>query len=219
MKVSLIHNTPLEVAIMAIRICYDGMEKSDSHYGTIDQKLHLGDKDKKLIKHIIANDHTSTIEHVSYNFLIEDMTRLCLQEHARHRIASNSVKSTRYTLNELKNEESFTKEGINGVSILRASKYIRLTSMHSIDISSIKALEELRQLLSIDGIKIDQIKYALPESYLTKLVFTINARSLRNYLKLRTSNRAHFEIRELSNHIINALPKEHMILFEDIINR
>jgi hypothetical protein len=46
--------------------------------------------------------HASILEHVTYNFSIEGISRACLQELARHRMASLSVKSTRYTLKELK---------------------------------------------------------------------------------------------------------------------
>ena len=93
MRVELLHFTPIEIAINAIRTCYNSCDKSDD----------LGEKDIKLIKSIIANNHTSTIEHISYNFKISGISRACLQELARHRIASLSVKSTRYTLRELKN--------------------------------------------------------------------------------------------------------------------
>lgn len=101
MKVELLHFTPIEVAVQAIRTCYNSCDKSDD----------LGERDIKLIKSIIANNHTSTIEHISYNFKISGISRALLQELSRHRLASLSVRSTRYVLKkELQYEESFFKK-------------------------------------------------------------------------------------------------------------
>lgn len=214
MKVTLLHNTPLEIAVKAIRTCYDSMDKSDTINGV------LGEKDKKLIKQIIQAEHTSTLEHISYNLHMEGFTRLCLQELSRHRVSSPSVKSTRYTLKEVKKEESFIVDYIRNTPVFdktRASKYLRLLDIPEIDNVSISALENIRILLVEGKHKIDKIKYCLPESYLVNEMYTINVRSLRNFLKLRLSNAAHFEIRELSQKIVEALPKDHLIMFEDII--
>jgi thymidylate synthase (FAD) len=101
MKVELLHFTPIEIAVNAIRTCYNSCDKSDD----------LGEKDLKLIKSIIANNHTSTIEHISYNFKISGISRALLQELSRHRLMSLSVRSTRYVLKkELQYEKSFFKK-------------------------------------------------------------------------------------------------------------
>ena len=60
---------------------------------------------------------------------------------------------------------------------------------------------------------IDESKVLLPECYLTDLVFTINARSLNNFFKLRLSKSAHYKIRELAEAIFVALPPEHRFLY------
>lgn len=98
MRVELLHFTPIMIAVQAIRTCYNSCDKSDE----------LGEKDIKLIKSIIANNHTSTIEHIYFSFEIDGISRACLQELVRCRIASYSVRSTRYTLRkDLQNESSF----------------------------------------------------------------------------------------------------------------
>jgi len=69
----------------------------------------IGPKDLALLDRV-GNQfkHASVLEHISFNFYIKGISRCCLQELARHRMASLSVKSTRYTLNkELKHEEAF----------------------------------------------------------------------------------------------------------------
>ena len=196
MNIKLLNFTPLEIAIKAIRKCYDSCGDN------------LGEKDMKLLESIIKNDHTSTIEHINYTFEIDGISRACLQELARHRHTSLSVESTRYTLRNLIQE--YKKDNF------LYSDYLVLTGDNQMDQWSIDSLNRVISLLE-KGYKNDQAKYLLPESYKTNLIWTINARSLRNFLKLRSSSKALWEIRELANNIFNAIPDSHKILFKDII--
>ena len=205
-KVKLLSYTPLEVINTAIRTCWDSHDKSDN----------LGEKDLDLIKRVILqNKHESCGEHCVFNFFIQGISRLNLMELTRHRLASYSVKSTRYTLKELRNESEFTIKDKE-----RASKYINLTDNNNVDECSIQALENVRRLVNNAvnyNVTQDLIKYALPECYKTDLTFSINVRSLRNLLKLRTSKTAHFEIRNLAYKLYEALPEEFKFLFKDVI--
>ena len=202
MEVLLKHYTPLSICSNAIRTCWQSFDKSDNG----------GEKDKELIDRVGNKfKHSSTLEHLVYNFYIKGVSRALLQEFARHRIASLSVKSTRYTLKELKNEKEFY------VFDSRAEKYLVKTDVDIVDNASLKALENLRQVLQ-KGISNDKAKYCLPESYKTELSWTINARSLQNFLSLRSSKSALWEIRELSLQIYNVLPEEHKYIFEGCIN-
>lgn len=201
-KITLLNHTPLWVCSNAIRTCYQSFEKGDKG----------GEKDKELIERV-GNKmrHASTLEHLFYNFYIEGISRACLQELARHRIASLSVKSTRYTLKELRDELEFQPSDFE-----RAKKYLVFTGENMVDTFSVLALENLRKILA-QGIKIDLAKYALPESYKTALTWSINARSLQNFLALRSSASALWEIRNLANALFTALPDEHKYLFTDFI--
>ena len=112
MKVELLHNTPLWVCAKAIRKCWASEDKSDTttEYDDVEHRYitMTGDKDKELINRVgNKNKHKSTLEHLVYTFDVDGISRACLTELARHRIASYSVKSTRYTLKELKNEIAF----------------------------------------------------------------------------------------------------------------
>lgn len=202
MKVNLLHYTPLEVCAHAIRTCWQSFDKSDSG----------GDADKALIERVGNKyKHSSTLEHLVYTFYIQGVSRALLQELARHRIASLSVKSTRYTLKELKNIEPFEEDDFEG-----ASKFIVLTKDDRVNQASIKALNNLQKLLK-EGISNDIAKYSLPESYKSELTWTINARSLQNFLLLRSSKSALWEIRDLALNIYKALPNSHKYLFEEFI--
>ena len=202
MQITLLNYTPLLVCANAIRTCWQSFDKSDGG----------GEKDKELIDRVGNKfKHASTLEHLHYNFYIKGISRALLQELARHRMASLSVKSTRYTLKELKSEVEFTPKDIE-----RAKKYLVFTDVALVDEMSIKALENLRKVL-VQGISNDKAKYCLPESYKTELTWSVNARSLQNFLSLRSSKSALWEIRELANNIYKALPEDHKYLFEHCI--
>lgn len=212
MEVILKHATPLSILVEAIRTCWDSGDKADSFFPDISPYpfFQLGNKDKKLIEGVIKKNHTSTLEHININFKINGISRLVLQELARHRIASPSVKSTRYTLKELKGEEEFNP--ISPEDFERAfSKYINSSGNSEVDYCSIVALENLRRMVAL-GISNDVVKYCLPECYKVDLMWTINIRSLQNFLALRTDPSAHFEIRELAWAVYNALPESYKFL-------
>lgn len=203
--ITLLHYTPLHICSNAIRTCWQSFDKGDCG----------GEKDIELIDRVGNKfKHASTLEHLFYNFYIKGISRACLQELARHRLASFSVKSSRYTLKELKNEESFLP--INEANTQRAEKFIVFTSSERVNHASIHALENLRQIVC-DNISNDIAKFAMPESYRTELSFSINARSLQNFLSLRTSKSALWEIRALALALFAALPNEHKFIFADCI--
>ncbi|MDY0195935.1 MAG: FAD-dependent thymidylate synthase [Sulfurovaceae bacterium] len=196
MKITLLHHTPLNICAHAIRTCWQSFDKSDDG----------GDKDLALIDRVGNKfKHASTLEHITYNFYIQGISRALLQELARHRMASLSVKSTRYTLKELKECDAIEYE-----------KFLVFTGNEIIDSASKAALDNLQKVLK-EGISNDIAKYCLPESYKTELTWTVNARSLQNFLHLRTSKDALWEIRNLANAIYEALPEEHKYLFEEHI--
>lgn len=200
MNVTLQHYTPLVICSDAIRTCWQSFDKSDNG----------GEKDRELIDRVGNKfKHASTLEHIVYNFYIEGVSRALLQELARHRMASLSVKSTRYTLKELKDEAPFTLEEKE-----RAEKYLVMCGADRVDEMSIHALENLRAVL-VEGISNDRAKYCLPESYKTELTWSINARSLQNFISLRSDKAALWEIRDLANTVFETLPVDHRYLFEN----
>ncbi len=241
MTITLDNYTPLYIAAKAIRQCWASGDKSDTfeavtcntcEYIHEDNYDHLngcdkcaasfeesedwyryttiaGPADRELISRI-ANKfkHASTLEHLSYNFTITGVSRALLQELARHRMASPSVKSTRYTLKELKNYQlpmSIEKD---------FDVFLVATGNSDVDQCSWDALLKLKVMLE-NGVSNDIAKYCLPESYKVDLAWTINARSLQNFISLRSSKAALWEIRDLANAIYSALPEDHQYLFED----
>ena len=216
MQVKLLHSTPLWICSAAIRRCWASEAKSDTFINdrpaSIDRDgaIVCGIKDKELIERIgNKNKHKSTLEHLVYSFDVDGISRACLQELARHRIASYSVKSSRYTLKEIKNL---------GSDVNTVLPYFVSTGNKTIDETNHSAMIELREALK-EGISNDEAKYCLPEAYKTSLVMTINARSLQNFLELRSSSAALWEIRLLAQAIYDAIPDDHKYLFKECMQQ
>ena len=215
MTVNLIHHTPLAYVAHGMRMSHNNHDKSDSN-GVI-----VGPKDLALIDRVGNKlKHASTLEPLQYIFDIEGISRACLQEVVRHRVGSFTVESTRYTLHRLRAEQPFTEyTDFNDQEYLqdgyeRACKYLVMTENEHVNRYSILALDNLRDLL-VAGISNDLAKFALPEAYKVRLQYTVNARSLQNFLALRSAKDALWEIRLLAAAIYQSLPHDHKFLFTD----
>jgi len=151
-----------------------------------------------------------------FHFRVLGISRLCLQEFVRHTHGVGiSVKSTRFTLQELKKERSFNKKTYN---ISGASKYIVFPGQEEFEdpwdmekhmCKQVDELEILRQHIK-EGYKRDIAKYLVPESYKTSLTWTVRFSTLNNFFKLRIAKDAHFEIRDLAQLILKRMPSEYI---------
>lgn len=197
MQIKLLNVTPLNICSHAIRTCWQSFDKSDAG----------GEKDIELIDRVGNKlKHASTLEHIYFNFYIQGISRACLQELSRHRIASLSVKSSRYTLKELKN---FTGN---------YEKYLVFIGDENVDNASKNALDNLIKILK-SGTSNDMAKYCMPESFKTELTWSINARSLQNFIELRSSKYALKEIRKLALALFEAVPKDYRFLFVERVQK
>jgi len=206
-----------------ILIDYDSIKKCitaarTSHGSASDG---MGPKDKNLIQNLIKWKHTSIFEHCSYTFKIEGVSRALLQELVRHRMASYTVRSTRYTLKDLTKDKDIEKaESPSGYKKI-VKRYCVVPELPDEVLgkfyeTTAQNLKHILLFLSKYKLSNDLIKYLLPESFKTELVMTLNARSFRNFLKLRTSKAALWEIRKLGFLMYKCIPKEHKILYEDL---
>ena len=147
MQVTLLNYTPLNICSHAIRTCWQSFEKGDNG----------GEKDVELIERVGNKfKHASTLEHLSYNFYIQGISRALLQELARHRIASLSVKSTRYTLKELKKEAKFELGDFE-----RAARFIVLTGDEKPRHSQILSTRVLQNRTHVERKRAQLTKFSL----------------------------------------------------------
>jgi len=196
--------TPFEIIGFAARTCTDTREKAPDA------------QDARLVQMLVDKGHHSVLEHAVFTFELSGFSRAVLQELARHRIASYSVKSTRYTLNRLKDEPGFRTTA----DVPRAIKYLVFQNQEEptlVDISSMFSLHRTKALIDA-GYKPDEVKPTLPEGFRTEAVVTINLRSLMNLLHLRTTPQAFKEFRVLAYRMYEALPDEYKPLCDQVVS-
>lgn len=210
LKVSLLSSTnnPLELIYASFRQCY-----SPGFVGDLWSKLLSGeipkDQQKKLIENILQSGHNSPIEHVSFSFAIAGISRALSHQLVRHRIASYSQQSQRYV------SEATGFEFVLPPSIARNSvakkEFVELMA-HIQD-----KYEKIQKILTEDieaGEKANQdARFVLPNAAETKIVVTMNCRSLLNFFELRCCDRAQWEIRKMAWKMLKIVKKELPVIF------
>jgi len=201
-EVKLLNSTPIDICAIGISKCHD---KNINEY-THEDKLDLIDRVGNKLR------HESVLEHLVISLDIVGISRALLQELVRTRIASYTVKSSRYTLKELSKEDVFNIDDNRWKKYLYVSDDIRINNIN------INTLNILKELLD-NNVSNDIAKYVMPEAYLTSLTMTINIRSLRNLLALRTGKGALLEYKKLCIKIYNVLPEDYKSLVIDVMNK
>jgi len=199
LKVKLLKFTqdPEKVCAIAGRLCY-----SFSGIDEISEKF-TKEKIKELLDKIIASGHHSVLEHASFTFGVEGVSRALLAQLTRHRIASFSVQSQRYV--KFKNGVEFVTPGTIKKDKNLLKKYEEF----------LKNTEKLYKEYLDAGIPAEDARYILPNASSTKIIITMNARELRHFFALRCCNRAQWEIREMACRMLNLVKQEASILFSD----
>ena len=195
-KVKLLEHTPEpeRVVAMAARLCYSPIGAEE-----LAEKL-SEDKVKEMVRKMVKLGHASTIEHVSFTFGIEGVSRVLTHQLVRHRIASYDQQSQRYVASH--GFEYITPPTIAANSA--ANK--KFTDL----------MENIRQvydeLMAMDIPKEDA-RYVLANAAETKIMVTMNARSLLHFFNLRCCNRAQWEIRDMANKMLAEVKKVAPTLF------
>lgn len=187
-KVTLLEYTPNpdKTVALAAKLCY-----SDSDIEGLKEKIDEKEQAKFLEK-LTSFSHYSPVEHASFTFGIEGVSRAFLAQITRHRIASFSVKSQRYV---------GAKEDFN---------FIIPPAIEALGEDAVKEYEEEMRAIGgwyakwqekLGGNKEssnEDARFVLPNAAETKMVMTMNARELRHFFSLRCCNRAQWEIREVA---------------------
>jgi thymidylate synthase (FAD) len=180
MHVELISHTlePERLVAAAARLCYSPQGASGL--------LAAMDKDEadRLLRLLLARGHESPLEHITFTFAIEGVSRVLSHQLVRHRIASYSQKSQRYV-----NEDHFNYITPPSITAAAAALARYQQCMRALQ----AAYHELQAMVPRED-----ARYLLPNACETKLVCTFNARSLLNFFRLRCCSRAQWEIRELA---------------------
>jgi thymidylate synthase (FAD) len=190
LQVTLLSHTkdPEKMIVAAIRQCYSALSGKDLwEKVTEDQKT-------RLIRQVISSGHTSTIEHASFSFAIEGVSRALTHQLVRHRIASYSGKSQRYV-----------KEG--GFEYILPPTIEKNAEAKKIYLAEIEKIQEDYNKLIELGIPAEDARMLLPNACETKIIVTMNARSLFNFFEERLCMRAQWEIRQMAGLMLKEVRK------------
>ncbi len=155
---------------------------------------------EEIIRFVSTAGHHSVLEHSSFTFVIEGISRACSHQMVRHRIASFTQQSQRYV--NLKTFDYIIPPKIaNNTEAMTEYKKI---------IKKIKG--GYKDLLKL-GIPKEDIRYLLPNATSTNLIMTMNARSLLHFFSLRCCMRAQWEVREVANKMLQQVKNVSPIIF------
>ena len=222
MNVTLISHTaePEKLIAASAKLCY-----SESGCEDIMEGL---DKEKtdNFVRMLAGIGHESPIEHASFTFAIEGVSRTLLAQITRHRHASFSVQSQRYV--KQKNFVYITPPAISeddkAAEIFKDAMNSALDSYNKLtDILSERyykenieaGMTEKTARSKAEKRAIEDARFVLPNACETKMVVTMNARSLYNFFGLRCCNRAQWEIRELATEMFRLCYSAAPTLFEN----
>ncbi len=209
LKVKLLSHTPdaEKLIATAAKLCYSSSDIESLRDGLTDEKV------ESFIDMLVSIGHESVVEHVSFTFGVEGISRACSHQLVRHRIASYSQKSQRYV-----SENGF--EFITPPSVAEhpeaKSEYDRiiseitesyeklaalLTEKHASEFMA-QGMDEKSARSKASKLANEDARFVLPNACETKIVVTMNVRSLFNFFRHRCCNRAQWEIRAVANEML-----------------
>lgn len=166
------------------------------------------DSAAKFIANIIKSGHESVIEHEKISVRIV-CDRGVTHEIVRHRIASYSQESTRYCNYT---NERFGKE----LTLIKPIFWDESSEEYECWLETMKKIEDSYNFLMERGVKPQEARSLLPNSLKTEIVVSMNLREWRHFFRLRTSLRAHPQMREIACAILDEFKKRIPIIFDDI---
>jgi thymidylate synthase (FAD) len=199
MKVKLLAHTPEPEKVIALsaRLCYSKSNIEDL------EKNFTEDKIKSFLKKIIDLGHESVLEHVSFTFGIEGISRACSHQLVRHRIASYSQQSQRYV--NFDNIEFVVPDSIKKNKNL----YLKFENF-------MEKISDFYKEMIENNIPAEDARFILPNACTTKIIVTMNLRELKHFFKLRCCNRAQWEIRKLAIEMLKILKNKIPVLFSQM---
>ena len=209
MKVTLVDypNNADYKAYCAARVCYSEKGFEDIWDETIKTSPHFEnpeeDKALKLLQGIVRAGHGSVLEHCTFTFAVEGISRACSHQLVRHRIASYSQQSQRYV-----NGDKF--------GYVIPPEIEKREDLKKVFDEHMRNTRTLYNSLVLCGMKKEDARYLLPNATTTNLVVTMNARELLHFIELRTSPRAQWEIRELAKEMWKQVREVAPVIFGEI---
>ena len=161
-----------------------------------------------FVKNLIEKDHLSVIEHFSVTVRII-CDRGISHEIVRHRIASYTQESTRFC------NYSDGKFG-NEITVIKPCFWDENGKEYKVWKDALEQSEIAYNKLIKLGASPQEARSVLPNSLKTEIVITMNLREWKHFFKLRTSDSAHPQMREISIPLLKEFQKRIPVIFDDI---
>ena len=199
MNVALLYHTenPERAVATAARICYASVGATELMESMTDEQV------RSVLTTIMRSGHYSTLEHASYTFAVDGVSRALTHQLVRHRLASFNQQSQRYVRFD---------EAPNVVvpDSVDADPELRRIFDEAIDTAygAYKALAEA-------GVPAEDARYVLPNACESKIVITMNIRELLHFFEVRCCRRAQWEIREMAQRMLDLVTPTAPFIFMD----
>ncbi len=194
LKVILLRHTPSpeETVAMAAKLCY-----SPSGITALREKIEAKDQ-KTFVEKLVKMGHMTPIEHPSFTFAIEGISRACSHQLVRHRLASYSQQSQRY-VSEKAGFDYIIPPSIKQDKALKNAFLLFMEEAQEVYNAMVSKLNDK----GITGESANQdARFLLPNAAETKIMVTMNARELLHFFRQRCCNRAQWEIRRMAEEML-----------------
>ncbi|RMG67201.1 MAG: FAD-dependent thymidylate synthase [Nitrospirae bacterium] len=206
LKVLLLRHTPEpeETVAMAAKLCY-----SPSDIESLKEKIAKKDQ-KQFVKRLMAMGHMSPVEHPSFTFAIEGISRACSHQLVRHRIASYSQQSQRYVSEEAGFDYVIPPSIKEDPELMEYYNDFMQRAQEAYNFI-VKRLNER----GLKGESANQdARFVLPNACETKIIVTMNARELLHFFRQRCCLRAQWEIRAMAEEMLKLVKRVAPVIFE-----
>ncbi len=188
---------PERAVATAARLCYAPVGAKELMDTMPDERV------RSVLSTIMLSGHFSTLEHVSYTFAVDGVSRALTHQLVRHRLASFNQQSQRYV--------RFTDD----LNVVKPPTVQSQEETNCIFDEAIDAVVDAYHKLLEAGIPAEDARYLLPNAAETKIVITMNIRELLHFFSLRCCNRAQWEIRELAHRMLELVRPTAPFIFMD----
>jgi thymidylate synthase (FAD) len=199
MLVNLLYHTPdpERAVATAARLCY-------APVGAVELMENMGDEQaKKVLATIMKSGHFSALEHATYTFAVDGVSRALTHQLVRHRLASFNQQSQRYVTYSGEPEIVLPQTIADDPETLSAFNT-------AIDV----AYATYSELVEA-GIPAEDARYVLPNACIAKIVVTMNIRELLHFFEVRCCHRAQWEIQDLANRMLALVEPTAPFIFMD----
>ncbi|MGZ8446182.1 MAG: FAD-dependent thymidylate synthase [Candidatus Deferrimicrobiaceae bacterium] len=191
---------PERLVALAARLCYSPVSIGDL-------REDISRKDvRTLVRKILSMGHASVLEHVTFTYGVEKISRATSHQLVRHRIASYSQQSQRYVAADF--------GYVTPISLGRG-RGAKAHPLYDKFGSHMRNCSELYEEMLAAGIPPEDARFVLPNATETKIMISMNARELHHFFALRLCRRAQWEIREMAGEMLKIAHAKAPLLFEN----